>query len=1496
MARLKGELASIDLMKPFSIRSGGRVIDLSKNLHFEVQWDGSNVIERFTQDVLNGSGHTDATAPGDNQGFSINGTGNFDSLIPNLSWTNDAFTISFWVNFKDVEFTNNSYTGIDRQYDFISSKDIANGKYNFSSLLRKDDTGFNVRAYFGLLNYNFDPPCDSFEFNENFCDTYDNSNIILGQIDQNSLSIEKYTSQNATRKDINFNSWNLITIRSAPRKNGSFGICDLWVNGEKRSRYISNFIRPNEEKSSESLSPGCGVFEESQLIPGGKYYGFSDAPLFFYGVYDIEYPDYMSSTDCKLYLSNHEFFQIAKWNRILDEEEIKSIYYGTLNGVYNERFTSISIPPRKKIDENFSTHGSFSDSLLINDSENAYYGSNKSVLDFNKEINQEMSGTFSAGVLQQNIKIPQAPIIKGIFDDSSVNFNCIDSTRASSTIKIDISSIARNDNLQIAGRTHSKGALSITAYRTNQFSMLLSSSHYRHGRLGESYRFDLQNQPTTGIAGTGLLYYSPKKKCWVEKRPQHETFFGLYNKPSESNGAVNAIEINPRTFDDSAGGWIKNIESVNFIRTTSPSPNSNTWFSSKMLITGTNEIMRQFTASPQLAYFTSKKEYLKRAGYENIGSPTIAFGAPFSPKYHAFSDETISMHDFIDSPFLLKKVILKIPVEIQRINELNEGQYKELYKPVAYFNFESALESPSTVPDLTNNGHIATLVNEARVSMDDTPGSISTRGCLDLTYNSPSIVDIDTLVINNESDLCMNVDGLSISFCVKFSDFNVGLNHSLIYKVSQNGNDAEYYLFYDRVNNKLSFRINDVASSTYTDRYIGRSVSSISSIISDTDKWYHIVVACDGSNSSSGIKIYVDGIREDDSDDNFSPPYTHSNRISSNDVYVGSRGLGTSTTDLRGKIAFLTFWNRQLQQEDVDMLYVSAINSSRYNWNWTENVTMRKDMDNYVFFLYRQRRSNSGNAIDSLQDISSSVRFLIGSGSVCVYNSSSFGLASKDGFIDAFGINTPITSSYSNITKKSYLNEMFRSASAGKDPITSEDLLEVSSPLHSPAASFNVALNDNSTEESYVKKMYIEIQIDPAYTMGGYPNNTLMYVTTSKGHLSTSFYSFTLPPTWPATYNPALSNRLFNWYPQKGTNSSIDATATPPITTIFQNVWFGGTVQPVVATDAINNYQPPGSITTASITPFFQFDNRSSLLNGNSGLQDITGSQPEFDIEVARTGLSIYNLKEKIFEKQLQLVVDGRSTPSTFSKNANPEIAAVFQRTELNQAVAFNNEAANDITGTFSIADGLKDSSFSDLIASLTVGYAPSSPNEGRNIYSPYVLLPDDELVLGLDAGVTPPPDVVPYHGKNLTDYNPSGGHKSKNEAFINQVLKEKIWHYAGNSYMRILPGDAEIILIGDYTRDNKTKEKNRPISSTLVSTIVGDEFVSDGYDNSETSAYVGTYQSQIITGSMFDNTRGVAYEAAARGETNAGTIGKFVSLSINSISLLDQYISGVIR
>ena len=1522
MARLKGNSAEINLMTPFSTRKGGRVYDLSKELHFEIQWDGTNAVDRFTGDVLNGSGHSTVTGPTTSQsGFLVNGTSYFPNLVPNLAWTNDEFTISFWVSFKNIGFS--SPFSFYRQFDFLSSRIVGatDGRSDrrFSSMLKRNSSG-GVRAYFGLANYDHayspgDDPTSDYMFN--FCDTYRNKNLIVTPAADHSTTFNSYPSENADGNDIPFTQWNHIVIRSKTRKNGSSGVCELWLNGKLCSSYIQSYSNAYLERPFDKQPPGSGVFSSEQMVESGKINFIYTTSGGAVGNVKFDYPSYMPFFNDKLHLKNHRFFQIAKWDRTLTDLEIKALYDGTLNGVYIERSFSMSSPPRKRdaiassqiekrsigyFDSNIQRESSYNESFLPGNSI-GFFGKNSPVSSFDGEEHLEMSAVIDSSTLQSNYKKNKNKKIDSFIDFTHSNLlNCIDGTTANSVVKIDISSVERNDNLQYAGRIDSKFAHQLHQIPHVTCSMFLSSALRRHSRLSSEYL-----NIDSGVAGTGFLYYSPKKGCWVEKRNQHENSFGTNTRLKDQFSATNSIEINSYAIGKN-GGFIVfpgNNAKYDVIRERLNPPyhsDDEAWYVSKMQITGTNEIMGQFTSSPQLSYFLNSKKYLESAGYKNIGSPTVVFGAPFSPKYHAFDDETIKLNNFIDGPFLLKKAILRIPVEIQRINERNNSQYEGIYGPVAYFNFEEQGSSPGTVDDITGNGHVATLYNDATASMNDTPGNIQGRGCLDVSHNAVSSSNVDYLLVSHSDDLYATSTGFSISFWMKFDSSPSSQVHYLVFKGASDGSDSEYYAAYNGAIDSLTFRINDTTSMSPFGIYYGRKITSLSSYV-DFSSWNHVSLCYDGNGDTGGsnsFSIYINGVKRDDSDDEQPPalPPLYSPKNNSYPIFIGSKGGLDTTSDAECKIASITFWDKLLSADEVNVLYNNALAKCRYAWSWTSNVTMRKDMDNYVFFLYRQRRSNPSGVVDSIQDISSSARFLVGSGSVCVYNSSSFGLASQDGFTDAFGINTPITSSFSkSTTRKIYLNEMIASASSGVDPITFQNLGETANfPLHTPSVSINTELDDFDSGGTYLERKFLEIQIDPAYVMGGYPNNSLMYVTTSKGHLSTSFYSLATE----ASYDSDFCNKLFNWYPQKGSSLNIfDQSFVPPITTILQNFWFGGTRQPSISTNASPNYQPPGSLDSAVIEPYFQFSNSNILKTTNSLKQTgVNSSKPQFDIEVARTGVSLYNLTKNAFSEKIQLVNDGRGALSSFVKDSTPNIAATFQRTDLINFTSYNGETLSSNAGTFSIGS-LSGSSFIDLVSSLTVGYAPCSSNAGRNVYNPYVLLPEDELILGLDAGITPPPDVAPTLGKPMPDKNEIGDHKDSQSPFINPILREQIWHYSGNSYMRILPGKAEIILVGDYVNNGSKILRNRDVLSPDISTIVGDDPIMDTYENSETDAYFSTMHSQVFAGVVSRNgdennwTRVVVKDNAEKGAPDIHTMKRYFQASSDSLFIADLYLSG---
>jgi len=79
---------------------------------------------------------------------------------------------------------------------------------------------------------------------------------------------------------------------------------------------------------------------------------------------------------------------------------------------------------------------------------------------------------------------------------------------------------------------------------------------------------------------------------------------------------------------------------------------------------GTNDFPSQFSGQPQAT--TTTLSTMESLGYGKIATPTVMAMAPFANKYHATSSQTLKMSSLISSPFVLEKVVLKIPVVARR--------------------------------------------------------------------------------------------------------------------------------------------------------------------------------------------------------------------------------------------------------------------------------------------------------------------------------------------------------------------------------------------------------------------------------------------------------------------------------------------------------------------------------------------------------------------------------------------------------------------------------------------------------------------------------------------------------------------------------------------------------------------------------------------------------------------------------------------------------------
>jgi hypothetical protein len=163
----------------------------------------------------------------------------------------------------------------------------------------------------------------------------------------------------------------------------------------------------------------------------------------------------------------------------------------------------------------------------------------------------------------------------------------------------------------------------------------------------------------------------------------------------------------------------------------------------------------------------------------------------------------------------------------------------------------------------------------------------------------------------------------SISFWVYINTIHSTAN---ILIAKHNTGQAEYDIgLYP--SGKLFF----VLDSNLSENYIGRRYNTALA----TGQWYHIVATYSGSKTTAGIKIYINDIRRDDTD-NTSGSYVGMNNGTGKFI-IGGREI----KDYAAQATFdeVAIWNKELSQAEVDSLWNTGsglcgnITTSPYNTN-----------------------------------------------------------------------------------------------------------------------------------------------------------------------------------------------------------------------------------------------------------------------------------------------------------------------------------------------------------------------------------------------------------------------------------------------------------------------------------------------------------------------------------------------------------------------------------
>ena len=406
---------------------------------------------------------------------------------------------------------------------------------------------------------------------------------------------------------------------------GDEGLCEMWLNGQKI------YETPRFGPFPQGHAP---YFNEYGIegLSGDSLETFPGSSLAKNVLRQVGSTACISGSVAR----GDALAQLSIWRRALSPEEIKSIYVGTMTGVITDRVTSVSSAPKRLTS---LSHKGESNVGFI-----GLKGKSNTSAFFD---DTEHSSKVTAGIYQgvHQIDLLDSNLSSVIINDGTSRDNSAGSV---SFKEIDeVTQLVRDEEFVIPS-----GSAAIRISLTNENPHVTAGRYHSGSDSQPDDRFSsaVGIPADAGFIGTGFLYYSPKLKTWIEKRAD-----GITSKTQ------NILYINTQT---SATNFIY-AASCSYAASSTPVTQSTDY---------ANKIMAQFAWSPQFGYFVNHVEHLQQVGYERIGWPTCFFGAPNAPKYHAYDHETIKLSDYIDRPFILKRIELKVPVVTSRKFGVNPNE------------------------------------------------------------------------------------------------------------------------------------------------------------------------------------------------------------------------------------------------------------------------------------------------------------------------------------------------------------------------------------------------------------------------------------------------------------------------------------------------------------------------------------------------------------------------------------------------------------------------------------------------------------------------------------------------------------------------------------------------------------------------------------------------------------------------------------------------------
>jgi len=211
---------------------------------------------------------------------------------------------------------------------------------------------------------------------------------------------------------------------------------------------------------------------------------------------------------------------------------------------------------------------------------------------------------------------------------------------------------------------------------------------------------------------------------------------------------------------------------------------------------------------------------------------------------------------------------------------------------IAYYNFNNNVLDQKNSYDGTWNGTSAYATGKSGQA-------ISNNGN---TSNYISIADADAFSFTNGTS--------DIPFSISFYHYSNSSSEQMLINKMGASNNREWYI--DSFSNQIKVRLYN--SDGGTSNFIGRDFSHTR----NNSTWYHYVLTYDGSETSSGIKMYIDGVLNTGSQSNGGTYTGMANLVQ--ETVIG-RFNDLTLLPLDGLIDGMGIWDKELSAGEVTQIY-----------------------------------------------------------------------------------------------------------------------------------------------------------------------------------------------------------------------------------------------------------------------------------------------------------------------------------------------------------------------------------------------------------------------------------------------------------------------------------------------------------------------------------------------------------------------------------------------